>query len=581
MRSDGPRSPVLRVGVGRWARRAVTVALAVGAASCASGGAGSAVDLEIRPESPVLAPGATEQFSVTPDLPVRWGVAESPSDRSASVAAFPLAVADDGRYLVDQQDRPWRIQADAAWTMSSEATPDEVDEYLTTRRDQGFNAFYLMAMVHPGGYDAATHAPDNTAGDPPFATPGDFSTAGASEASERYWAWIDSIVENAAAHDMAVMLAYTYLGYDGGDQGWYQEVLDQPSRRALNAWGRWLGDRYEDAPNIIWLGLGDYTPPAGSEGARRVRAIAEGIKAAGATQLFMAETADPDGIPGEVPDYGDLIDLNSFYGYGPDGEGEVYVTADRAWRLSPSKPAWMQEGTYEYEDNSGHFSGEPWDTRRGRFWSVLAGGTAGDGFGSHDVWQWQDVPDSLSTPGAAYASHAFDLFASMPWWELEPAAAEPGRAGARPIAEGQGTWGESDYITAAVTRERDWLLAYVPVSEGGDGGRSFTLDLGVMAGRARARWFDPATGAEIDISEGRDLPRDGTRRFTTPAGRSDGTDDWVLVLDTASTSRCGRVTDDGLYTAPVGTTDGIECLLTATLRSDPSVVAQAEPLRAR
>ena len=137
-------------------------------------------------------------------------------------------------------------------------------------------------MVPKGAYPAAPNAPNDQAGDPPFATPDDFSTAGASPASSRYWQWIDSIIAKAADHGMAVMLSYTYLGYQGGHEGWYQDVLAQRNQQVLFDWGQWLGNRYRDAANVIWFGLGDYSPPAGSEGAARVRAIADGIKAAGA-----------------------------------------------------------------------------------------------------------------------------------------------------------------------------------------------------------------------------------------------------------------------------------------------------------
>ena len=336
------------------------------------------------------------------------------------------------------------MQADAAWLMSSKATSANVDAYLAKRRAQGFNSFYLMAIVHPGGYPAAPHAPNDRRGDPPFATPGDFSSAGASPASRRYWSWIDSIIAKAAAQHMVVMLAYTYLGYAGGDQGWYRDVLAQPSQDVLYKWGAWLGNRFKDAENLVWLGLGDFAPPDGSEGALRARAIADGIKSTGATQLFMAEASSPDSIPGAIPDFGTIVDQNSFYGYGPGGSGAVYATADRAWRISPTKPAWMQEGTYEYENNMGHFSAEPWDTRRGRFWSVLGGGTAGDGFGSKDVWQWEDIPRSLSSPGAEFSTDAFGLFASLPWWELRPSGNGDGRAGIDLVRSGQGAWGSTN-----------------------------------------------------------------------------------------------------------------------------------------
>jgi hypothetical protein len=555
-------------------RRGVAVfgAIALGALSCGSGVDAPDV-LEIRPASAVLEPGGSMQFIVSPEASVRWGVAESASNRSGDDAVYPLEVSDDGRYLVDQQGRPWRVQADAAWLLSTKATPEQVDEYVTTREAQGFNSFYLMAMVHPGGYDAAPEAPEDYAGDPPFDSPGDFSTAGTSPASQRYWVWIDSIIKKAARHGMVVMLAYTYLGFEGGDQGWYAEVLDQPSRQALFEWGRWLGDRYKNSPNIIWFGLGDFTPPDGSEGAARARAIADGIKATGATQPFMAEPSNPDQIPGEVPAFGPIVDLNSFYGYGPTGEGTVYETSDRAWRLTPPKPAWMQEGTYEYENNTGQFSGEPWDTRRSRFWSVLSGGTAGDGFGSRDVWKVEDFPASLATPGADYSSFAFDLFASLPWWELRPSGTGPAFAGKTLITSGQGTWGGSDYITSALTDHHDWLLAYVPVANRGP--RTFDVDMTVMAGPARARWFDPATGIYVAITEGYELANEHTRSFTTPGLRSDGTDDWLLVLDSTGNPRCGTVSATGVYTAPASAPDPVNCRVTATLKSDPSVVAGA------
>src|SRR5439155_7090139 len=49
------------------------------------------------------------------------------------------------------------------------------------------------------------------------------------------------------------------------------------------------------------------------------------------------------------------------------------------------------------------------------------------------------------------------------------------------------------------------------------------------SGPARARWFDPASGAYQDI--GTELPNTGTRSFTTPGNNSAGAQDWVLVLD--------------------------------------------------
>ena len=171
------------------------------------------------------------------------------------------------------------------------------------------------------------------------------------------------------------MLSFTYLGFGGGSEGWYETLLAQPSRETCFAWGEWLGRRYRDWPNVLWFALGDYTPPSGSEGEARARAIIDGIKAAGARQLFLAEPSGPTGIPTlDAKAFADVVDLSSFYGYGRSGRGECYEQADAAFRISPPKPAWVQEGGYEFEDNTGGFTGESYETRRTRFWAVLGGG---------------------------------------------------------------------------------------------------------------------------------------------------------------------------------------------------------------
>jgi hypothetical protein len=234
------------------------------------------------------------------------------------------------------------------------------------------------------------------------------------------------------------MLAYTYLGYDGGPQGWYREVLRQPSADACYEWGVWLGSRYQAKANLVWFALGDYTPPPGSEGARRVRRIIDGIKAAGATQLFMAEMSPPDTLPSDVPGFDVVIDQNSFYGYGPRSNGLVYETADRAWSVTPPRPAWQQEGIYELDPNVKAFTGAPWETRRARFWSVLAAARPETASARATRTSGCASRPNLFSPGRAYSAAAFRLFASLPWWKLRPSGTGPGYAGRDLVLAGGG-----------------------------------------------------------------------------------------------------------------------------------------------
>jgi hypothetical protein len=125
-------------------------------------------------------------------------------------------------------------------------------------------------------------------------------------------------------------------------------------------------------------------------------------------------------------------------------------------------------------------------------------------------------------------------------------------------------------MTSAVTTDGNWLLAYAPVLE--QGARTFTVDMSALAGTARARWFDPATGNYIAAGDG--FANTGTRDFTTPGKREDGTDDWLLVLDTTDQSSCGSITTTGTYHAPSSSVPGVTCDVTATSADSPGVIAR-------
>jgi hypothetical protein len=267
---------------------------------------------------------------------------------------------------------------------------------------------------------------------------------------------------------------------------------------------------------------------------------------------------------------GPLLDTSSYYGYGT-GSGDCYTTADAAYRISPPRPAWVQEGGYEFENNTGAFPADTsWATRRTRFWNSLAGGTAGDGFGSRDAWQWLNFPSGLSTPGATYSTKAFDLFATLPWWDLRPSGTGAGFAGRTLIASGGGSGASK--VTSSVTSDGVWLLAYIPGSNAGTGAVSITVDMAALSATATARWWNPVSGAYTLIGSG--YASSGTRTFTTPGANGVG-NDWVLVLNANAAARCGTIDASGLYSAPQTVPVSVTCQVSATLQSNASVVATA------
>lgn len=448
---------------------------------------------------------------------------------------FPLKVSADHRYFVDQQGHPFRLNCESAWALSIQATPAEVNEYLDDRASKGFNSIIVMAMVHPGDYsEFAPQAPRNRFGHAPHARIGDFS----STPDEAYWRNIGSIIDAAARHHMLVVFAYTYLGYGGGNEGWWEDLQRDCNTSAVCfKWGVWLGRRYRNRPNILWYTLGDYTPPAGSKGARRAHQIALGIRSACPWALFAGEPSGPDELSTDATDFVDVLDSNSFYGYGPDCDQRVYMTADRAWNHVPVMPAWVGEPVYFRGHIAGMdtASGNRQDTRALLWQSVLAGGIAGDNTSSEALWPFaKGWRRELNNGYSKDRQHEFAFFAGVPWYALVPSGIEKQNFDRPLILHGNPL--DRARIVAAATEDRTWLVAYIPPSPWAPTSpRPFTVDLSILRGPVRARWFNPTNGEYTLIAP--ILPNTGSHHFATPGDNGTGTNDWVLVCDCHSSGR--------------------------------------------
>lgn len=446
----------------------------------------------------------------------------------AGEAAFPLKLSASRRYFVDQHDQPFRLNCEAAWMLSVQATQDDVSAYLDDRAARGFNSFILMAMVHPGDYtEFAPQCPRNRFGHAPHERVGDFSSA----PDEEYWKFIDWIIDVGAKRHMAVIFAYTYLGYGGGNQGWWVDLQrDCNTPKVCFDWGAWLGRRYRDRTNIIWYTIGDFSPPAGSEGARRTRKILEGIKSECPWALFGGEPGGSDRLTTDVPDVADVVDMNSFYGYGPNCDQRIYLASDRAWNHSPVLPAWVGEPVYYNEQVGGYdtASGNRQDTRALQWLSVLAGGTAGDSTSTRAIWRFTSWKDDLAIGYSQDRGHLFAFLGALPWYALVPSGIEKLNFG-RPLILYDNAL-DRGYIAAAATQDRTWLVAYNPPSPWvPTSTRFYTIDLTLLKGPVRARWFNPSSGAYVPAEAS--LPNTKPHRFVTPGDNGTGTNDWVLVLD--------------------------------------------------
>ncbi len=445
---------------------------------------------------------------------------------TAAMYAYPLKSSTNGRYLVDQNNKPFRIQGDSAQSLIANLTYAEADKYLSDRQRKGFNSVNINLLEAK----FAIHAPANRNGDAPFTKLGDFSTP-----NEAYFAFADSIIDLAASKGMLVSLAAMYLGYNGGDEGWWTVLTNGVNTQTVcYNFGLYLGKRYKSSKNLLWVIGGDYLPPKGSEGEARLRRLMEGIRDAGAKQLWAGDWKAPC-ISTDEKGLAFLMDVNAVYTYGiPEHPGTTYGEARTAYNDSTPRPAYLKEVGYEDEN---WIAGDPASVRKYEYWGILGGATAGAFFGNRDIWEfatanswsgfafghgpWQAALDST---GAFDMTRLGRLLDPLPWYNLVPSGLDEMKT---LVTDGGGSYGQLDYVTAAATRDGSVFLAYVPPRRARYS--TITVDMTTLRGSARAQWFDPTSGDYLEVP-GSPFPNVGTRSFKTPGKNSAGAGDWILLL---------------------------------------------------
>jgi hypothetical protein len=409
----------------------------------------------------------------------------------AGAPAYPLKVGPTGRYLTDQKGVPFLMHGDTPWSLIAELSGPDAELYLDDRRQKGFNSIIVNLIEHK----FSSNPPNNKAGDPPFLTPGDFAAP-----NESYFSHADRVIRLAAERGMQVLLAPCYLGYKGMDEGFYEEVK-AAGREKCRAYGRFVGSRYRNFDNLIWLIGGDRNP---EDVMPQVLAMAEGIRETDDRHLFTAHTA-PEYAPADVYAGEPWLSVNNTYTY-----KLVHDLLFRDYFREPVRPFFLIESTYEGEHNASAAQ-----IRRQAYWAVLCGG-CGQFFGNRPIWLFAEGwKEALNARGSRDMAVLKSLFLSRKWHDLVPDRNHEA------LTSGLGEFNGLDYLAAALTSDRSTLIAYMPSA------REVTVDLSKIAGsRVKAWWFDPQTGTS---SPAGNFETRGPRPFTPP-----DSGDWILVVDDAS-----------------------------------------------
>jgi hypothetical protein len=437
-----------------------------------------------------------------------------------------LKVSDNKRFIVKADGSPFFYLGDTAWELFHRLNREEADRYLKNRADKGFTVIQAVALAELDGLNTPNpygHRPllDN---DP---TKPDVKEGAAND----YWDHVDYIVKKAEAFGLFIGFLPTWGDKWNRGRGAGPEAFNPQN---AEAYGEWLGRRYKDAPNIIWILGGDRSLETETH-KEVIRAMARGLrKGDGGAHL---QTLHPRGGEGSAAHFhdDDWLDFNMRQNghvteFNPRYE-QTRVDYDR----TPTKP--VIDGEPIYEDHPISFRAKELghsvaaDVRRPLYWNLFTG-AFGHTYGHHSVWQmWQPgrqpinnplMPwhEAIDQPGAGQMQYGRRLMESRPFLTRIPddsviVAADPPSS-----VPGAGL---KRYV-ATRDSEGSYAMVYVPA------GRPFKVKMDKISGaQVKAWWFNPRNGKATLIGE---FANTGERQFTPPdAGENL---DWVLVLDNAA-----------------------------------------------
>jgi hypothetical protein len=434
-----------------------------------------------------------------------------------STAFSQLRVSANKRFLVKEDGIPFFWLGDTGWELFHRLTREEADLYLKNRAEKRFTVIQAVILAEMNGL----HEP-NAYGEIPL------ENDDPTKPREAYFQHVDYVINKAAELGLYIGLLPTWgdkIYKDSWGQG--PEIFTTENAKI---YGRWLGNRYKNKKNIIWL-LGGDRNPRNENDVAIWRSMASGIADAvgGNDKAIMSFHLQPnnleDGGSAKWFHNDAWLDFNMFQ-TGHCRENNVWDRIQVAYNKQPVKP--VLDGETLYEDHPVCFNAKDlgtssaYDIRKHAYLDVFAG-AFGHTYGCHDIWQFYaphrtpvNGPHfpwyvAMDLPGASQMKYLRHLMESRPILERVPDQSIVNDA-----------LGANDRIQA--TRGKDYLFVY------SSQGKPIAMNMGKISGQQlKAYWYNPRNGEAKEIGT---FDNKGQQKFTAPS--SGYGVDWVLVLDDAS-----------------------------------------------
>ncbi len=434
-----------------------------------------------------------------------------------AISEAQLSVSSNKRFLQTADGKSFFWLGDTAWELFHRLNREEAELYLKNRAEKGFTVIQAVALAELDGL----HDP-NPYGEIPL------ENDDPTKPREAYFQHVDFIIQKAEQLGLYIGLLPTWGDKVFKDSwGVGPEIFNVDNAKS---YGQWIGKRYKNQKNIIWILGGDRNPRNESDVAiwrAMAMGIVEGV--GGNEKALMTYHPQPNGLE----DGGsskwfhndDWLDINMFQ-TGHCRENNVWERIEVVYNRKPIKPVLDGETLYEDipvcfdEKNVGTSSA--YDIRKHAYFDVFAG-AFGHTYGCNDIWQMY-APHrkpllnphfpwyvAMDLPGAGQMKYLRTLIESHPMFDRVPDQSLVTNA-----------LSANDHIQA--TRGNDYIFVYSAQ------GKQFTVLTSKISGKEiQATWYNPRNGETKEVGK---FTKKAQQEFVPPT--SGYGQDWVLIIDDAS-----------------------------------------------
>lgn len=441
---------------------------------------------------------------------------------SSEVAAQPLKVSSNKRFLVKEGGQPFFYLGDTAWELFHRLSREEANYYLTNRAAKGFTVIQAVILAELNGLKDP-----NPYGHLPL------TDLDPTKPNEKYFEHVDYVIKKAEELGLFVALLPTWGGYVVKEKHFLYPIdpIFTPANAAV--YGKYLGNRYRNQPNIIWILGGDRVP----EGYEEIwQAMAKGIKEGDKGNHLISYHSSGYTSSSKWFHQTPWLDFNMIQSGHERRANNNYDLVQADYNLSPAKPTFDGEPGYEnapvgFDPANGVFN--DFSIRQAAYWSVFSG-AFGHTYGASEVWQmyskertplvWaeKEWKEALDYPGSFQLRHLRNLIESRPFLTRIPDQ--------RVILPPKGL--STDYIVATRDgtigkKDASYILAYTPTA------KMLNINTSVIPGKKiKVWWYDPREGTAHPLGEYENKGTFGPSWNQRPWLYKGP--DWVLVIDDAS-----------------------------------------------